>query len=230
MGNRYFGSCPPRAGDQGQMVACRSPAATISPSPPHRARGPLRRARRARPAAACRRPARACRVFAPVDPVRRLGWVAGLGALPTPGVTWAAVPDPGARPSSTRPPRLDACATIRWSRPSPRPRRQFGAFRGALRSCPPARDRPDGARLEIEPRWCLRRARGQRRRPGPGRQAAPDRAGTRSVPGTATSSWAAPAEPIGTTGQWRGHPAATGSSTTGGPRVGDGRPRNPRAR
>ena len=49
--------------------------------------------------------------------VLAVGVVVGLGSLPDPGGAWAAVPDLGARPLSTRPCLLGASATIRWSRP-----------------------------------------------------------------------------------------------------------------
>jgi hypothetical protein len=48
-----------------------------------------------------------------VDPVRME--VAGLCSLPSPVVAWAAVPDVGARPSTTRPSLPGAHATILWS-------------------------------------------------------------------------------------------------------------------
>jgi hypothetical protein len=52
----------------------------------------------------------------PVDPFRGNG--VALGELPNTVVARAAVPDAGARPSSTSPSLPGACATILWSRSS----------------------------------------------------------------------------------------------------------------
>jgi hypothetical protein len=73
------------------------------------------------PARAAGRPPRdpgLARVPAGSPRPRRLVGVAGLGALPDPGVAWAAVPDWGARLFGTRPPPVWVPRNRLWSRPS----------------------------------------------------------------------------------------------------------------
>jgi hypothetical protein len=67
-----------------------------------------------------------------VDPARVQ--MAGLASLPSPVVARAAVPDRGARPSTTRPSPPGAHATIRWSRASTAGRPQ-ASCRAPYRTC-----------------------------------------------------------------------------------------------